>query len=107
MIKTGTLEIEHRGRKVPYQLPLGIILDGKITGRIHDFILPKYQEMNPERLVILNEDTIRIVNSDAKRQLTEIAQQDTTEAKQVRQALRNTINLTTQLLQDYQSPTTL
>ena len=95
MPETKTSEIEYKGRKVPYQMPLGIYLDGKITGRIHDAIIPKYQEISPDKLILLNEDSIRVVSEDAKRQLEGIAQQDT---PQVRDALRNTIDLTRQLL---------
>ena len=50
MIETETLEIDYKGRKVPYQIPLGIYLDGQITGRIHNSIIPKYHEIVPEEL---------------------------------------------------------
>ena len=47
MVQTAALEVEYGGRKIPYQTPLGIYLDRKITGRIHDAIIPKYNEITP------------------------------------------------------------
>lgn len=95
MLETKTSEIDYKGRKVSYQMPLGIYLDGKITERIHDAIIPKYQKIIPDKLILLDKDSIREVNENAKRQLEGIATQD---ISQVREALRNTIDLTAQLL---------
>lgn len=96
MVQTEVLEVEYDGRKIPYQTPLGVYLDGKITGRIHDAIIPKYHEITPQKLVLLIPEAIRTVRDNATRQLGGIAQQDTEE---VRQSLRNTIDLTTRLLE--------
>lgn len=96
MVQTEALEVEYGGRKIPYQSPLGIYLDGQITRRIHDSIIPKYNEITPQRLVLLIPEAIRTVRDNATRQLSEIAQQDTEE---VRQALRNTIDLTNRLIE--------
>ena len=96
MPETKKLEIDYKGRKVPYQTPLGIYLDGQITERIHDDIIPKYHEIIPEELVKLDLEGISTVRRDTERQLQGVAQQDTEE---VREALRNTLNLTTLLLQ--------
>jgi len=90
-----TLKVEYRGGKILCQVPLGIYLDGKTGGNIHDSIIPKYREIDPHRLVLLDGDSIRTVGEDAKRQLEGIATQD---SPQVREALRNTIDLTRQLL---------
>ncbi len=95
MTSVKVLEIEYKGRKFSYDVPLGIYLDGEITGRIHDSVIPKYNELVPEKLANLDKDGIRRINLDAKRQLAGIAQKDTEE---VRQALRNTIDLTANLL---------
>jgi len=97
MPETEFLELEYQGRKIPYQSPLGIYLDGEITRRIHDSIIPKYREISPGRLIRLNPEEIKTVNDDAKRQLGNIAQQD---SEEVRQALRNTVDLTTRLLEN-------
>ena len=91
-----TLELEYGGRKIQYNSPLGIYLDGKITGRTHDAIIPKYNKISAEKLVILNKDEIRSIRNDATRQLKSISLQDKPE---VRQALRNTLDLTNYLLQ--------
>lgn len=97
MAETEILDIEYQGKRIPYQTPLGIYLDNQITGRVHDSIIPKYREISPEKLSELDKEGIKTVGEDATRQLKGIiAKQDTEE---VRQALRNTINLTTLLLQ--------
>ena len=96
MTETEILEIEYQGKRIPYQMPLGIYLDGQITGRVHDSVMPKYTEISPEKLSELDKEGIKTVKEDATRQLEGIAKQDTEE---VRQSLRNTINLTTLLLQ--------
>ena len=95
MLRTETLEIEYEGRTIPYKMPLGIYLDGKITGKIHDCIIPKYQWIIPEELVKLNKREIEIVRKDATRQLNKIVTKDKPE---VRDAFRNTIELTNLLL---------
>ena len=97
MLETKSQELEYQGRKISYQAPLGIYLDGEITGRIHDSIIPKYNEIAPEKLAILNLEAIGKVRDDATRQLSGIAQQD---SEEVRQAIRNTIDLTTKLLEN-------
>ena len=81
MVQTAALEVEYGGRKIPYQTPLGIYLDRKITGRIHDAIIPKYNEITPQKLALLIPEAIRTVRDDATRQLGGIAQQDTEEVR--------------------------
>ncbi len=67
MPETEILEIiEYKGKTIPCQMPLGIYLDGKITGRIHDFIIPKYHKINPYKLILLNEDSIKMVKKMQK-----------------------------------------
>ncbi len=89
-------EVSYNGRKVSYTEPLGIYLDGKITGSIHDSIIPKYHEIIPEILFRLNAEEIEDVKENATRQLNGIAQRD---SEQVRRSLRNTIDITTKLLE--------
>ena len=96
MQETEVLKLKYQGRKIPYQSPLGIYLDGQITGRVHDSIIPKYNEISPEQLALLQPEHLKTVRDDAKRQLSEIAQQD---SEEVRQAIKNTIDLTTRLLE--------
>ncbi|MEK6895537.1 MAG: hypothetical protein AABX48_03375 [Nanoarchaeota archaeon] len=86
--------VKYNGKEFYFQSPLGIYLDGN-TGRIHDAIIPKCQEIDPEKLVVLRKDEINQVLEDATRQLNGIAKKDSPE---VRQAIRNTIDLTTRLL---------
>ncbi|HLC32167.1 MAG TPA: hypothetical protein VJK51_05865 [Candidatus Nanoarchaeia archaeon] len=95
MPETAPFEVKYLGRRAAYELPLGIYLDGQVTGRIHDAIIPKYHELDADRLAALDEAGIRIVRDDATRQLAGIAQQD---SEEVRRALTNTINLTKLLL---------
>lgn len=90
-------ELEYRGRRITYSAPLGIYLDGQMTGRIHDSIIPKYHEIVPKRLITLDLEAIRKVKDDATRQLSETAQQD---SEEVKQSIRNTIDLTTKLLEN-------
>ena len=97
MLETESPKLKYQGRKLTYQSPLGIYLDGEITGRIHDSIIPKYHGIAPEKLINLNSESIRTVRADAIRQLGGIAQRD---SEEVRQAIRNTIDLTTKLLEN-------
>ena len=89
-------EINYKGKKFPYRAPLGIHLDGQITRRVHDAIIPKYVEIVPEELAKLDEKGIDTLRRDAERQLKSIAAEDTPET---RQTLINTLDLTTRLLQ--------
>jgi hypothetical protein len=93
-------EIEYNAIRISYQSPCGIYFDGEVTGRIHDGILPKYREIDPIKLVDkFDKEKIRAMKNLAERQLNVIAQQDTEE---VRQSLRNTIDLTRKLLEAHQ-----
>jgi hypothetical protein len=87
--------LTHLQRTIEYFTPLGIYLDGEITGRMHDGIIPKYHELNPDKLIALDTEKLETINQDAKRQLEGIAQRDN---KKVQQALKNTIELTASLL---------
>lgn len=90
-------EIDYNDKSISYQSPLGIYIDGKISGRIHDSIIPKYHEIIPVALAQLKKKDLETVKSDATRQLdSEVAKRDTA---LVRQSLRNTIDLTTKLLE--------
>lgn len=93
---TETAQLEYRGKIIEYKTPLGIYLDGKITGRIHDSIIPKYEEISAQKLSLSKLEDIRKVRDDAVRQLEEIAQDDTEE---VRISLKNTIDLTNSILE--------
>lgn len=96
MSETNELEIEYNGREISYKTPLGIYLDGKITGRLHDSIIPRYYEIIANELIRLDKNRIGDIKDDAIRQLNGIGQQD---SEEVRQSLRNTIDLTTRLLE--------
>jgi len=90
-------EIEYEKRRIFYQIPCGIYFDGQITGRIYDGVIPKFQEIDPVKMVDnFGKEKIMAMKRHAERQLSGIAQQDTEE---VRKALRNTIDLTTKLLE--------
>ena len=87
--------INYQGREIPFESPLGIYMDGKITGRVHDAIIPKYHTLIPQALQGLKLEDVRTVMDDATRQLRDVALRD---SEEVRQSLRNTINLTRLML---------
>jgi hypothetical protein len=93
---TETLELTYQGRTIICDLPLGIYMDGEISGRIYDSIIPEYKEIDPHKLILLNSGAIETVRNDAMRQINSLTQQDT---KEVRRAIQNTLNLTTKLLE--------
>ena len=87
------------GKTIHYQIPLGIYVDGEISGRVHDSIIPKFYEIDPEKLVELDRIYIEMVRRDAVRQLRRFALKDTEEAIK---PLQNTVDLTISLLQEEQ-----
>ena len=91
-----TARLDYKERLIEYNKPLGIYLDGKMTGRIHDDILPKYYHISIEKLALYEIEDIKLVRDASKRQLEKMALGSFEEA---RNSLQNTLDLTNSMLE--------